>query len=174
MRNKHLVGLILPFIVIVGAGIITRQICATPAPAQQDQALAEKMKQDDIPDRIFYGEIFSHLTRLKNVGDYQAEAQLTDEEADFLRITAEQCTERVAKQDAIAQTRIIVLQEKLKAKPSRSAPPFPAEISELQAQRDGIILNCRDVLRARLGVEKFERFRLAAKSRVQIQASRVR
>ena len=174
MKNKQLVGLILPLIVIAGVGTITHQIRATPGPDQQDQSLAEKMKQDDIPDRIFYGETFSFIARLKNVGDYQAQAQLTDEEADFLRITAEQCAERVARQDAIAQTRIIVLQEKLKARPSRSAPPVPAEIYELQAQRDGIILNCRDVLRARLGAEKFERFRLAAKSKVQIQMSRVR
>jgi hypothetical protein len=174
MKNNQLLAVILPLVVIVGAVTITRQSRATPSAYELNQGPPEKAKQDDIPDRVFYGETFSLLAKLKNVQDYQAEAQLSDDEANFLRITAEQCTERVAKQDAIAQTRIIALQQRLKSKPVRSAPTVPAEISELQAQRDAIILNCRDLIRARLGSEKFEQFRLAAKSKVQIQMSRVR
>jgi len=173
MKHKQLLTVILPLVVIAGAVTITRQIRATPTPYQLNQG-PEKAKQDDIPDRVFYGETFSLLAKLKNVHDYQAQAQISDEDADFLRITAEQCTERVAKQDEFAQTRIIALQERLKSKPVRSAPAVPAEISELQAQRDAIILKCRDAIRGRLGNEKFEQFRIAAKSIVRIETSRVR
>ena len=171
MKTKPLFALILPVIVIVGAVTITRHSRAIP---NADQLSPEKVNQDDIPDRVFYGETFSLLAKLKNVQEYQDQAQLSDEEADFLRITAEQCAERVAKQDAFAQTRIIALQQKLKSKPVKSAPLVPAEIPQLQAQRDAIILNCRDVVRARFGNAKFEQFRLAAKSKVQIQMSRTR
>lgn len=174
MNNNQLFALILPVVVIVGAVTITRQSRATPNAYSPNQGSPEKVKQDDIPDRVFYGETFSLLAKLKNVHDYQAQAQLSDEEAEFLRTTAEQCVESVAKQDEIAQTRIIALQQRLKSKPVRSAPPVPADISELQAQRDAIILKCRDVIRARFGNDKFEQFRLAAKSKVQIQMSRVR
>ena len=174
MINKQLLAVILPLVVIVGAVTITRQSRATPNANQPNQGPPQNVKQDDIPDRVFYGETLSLLAKLKNVHDYQAQARLSDEEADFLRVTAEQCAERVAKQDEIAQTRIIALQERLKSKPVRSAPPVPAEISELQAQRDAIILKCRDVIRAQLGNEKFEQFRVAAKLIVRIQTSRVR
>lgn len=131
MKKQQLFAVILPLVVIAGAVTITRQSRATPNAYQPNQGSPEKVKQDDIPDRVFYGETFSLLAKLKNVQDYQAEAQLSDEEAEFLRITAEQCAERVAKQDQIAQTRIITLQQRLKSKPVRSAPPVPPEISEL-------------------------------------------
>src|SRR5690242_14473027 len=114
MKNNQLLAVILPLVVIVGAVTITRQSRATPSAYERNQGPPEKAKPDDIPDRVFYGETFSLLAKLKNVQDYQAEAQLSDDEANFLRITAEQCTVRVAKQDAIAQTRIIALQQRLK------------------------------------------------------------
>jgi|SRR5829696_5968 len=171
MKGRKLFAVALATVLVVGAVLIARQTWATP---KMNQEIKQTAADDEIPDRIFYGETLTLLARLKNVQDYQAQAQLSDEQADFLRVTAEQCAERIAKQDAIAAARIVALQQRLKGKPSRLAPSVPAEISELQAQRNSIVLNCRDVIRARLGDDKFQQFRLAAKSLVKIQASRVR
>jgi hypothetical protein len=175
MKNKTFFAGVLTIILGMGGLVITRHINATTNPPQHTQSTPTKVIEDDIPDHIFYGEIFTVIAKLKNVRDYQDRAQLTDEQTEVLRVTAEQCAEKVAKQDAIAEKRIAALrQQSLKAKPTRSAPPIPAEIGELQAQRDAIILRCRDVLRSGLGNEKFGEFRVAAKSIVQIGVSRVR
>ena len=174
-RILFLFAPVLVAVSVAGVVIVTRRIHARPNPHGQAQSHPATAKEDDVPDHIFYGEIFSIISKLKNVRDYQERAQLTDEETDFLRVTAEQCAEKVAKQDAIAEKRIAALrQQNLKSKPTRSTPPIPPEVAELQAQRDAIILHYRDVLRKELGDEKFEQFRLAAKSLVQIGVSRVR
>lgn len=174
MKNKRFLAVVLTTVLGIGTAIIVRQTWATPkASAQSKQPLAT-LKEDEIPDRIFYGETFSLLAKLKNLNDYQERAMLNDEETDFLRVTTEQCAERIARQDEKAQSRIVALQQSFKSKPPRSAPRIPTEITQLQAERDAIILNCRDVLRARLGDEKFGQFRSAAKSIVKIQASQVR
>ena len=175
MKKKLFFAVVLTVILALTAAIITRHIHATPNLYQQNQSPAPNTTEASIPDPVFYGEVFSILAKLKNIRDYQERALLTDEQADFLRVTAEQCAEKVAKQDAIAQKRIAALrQQNLKSKPTRSTPPIPAEVAELQAQRDTIILGCRDVLRAGLGDKTFEQFHVAAKSIVQIQVSRVR
>jgi hypothetical protein len=175
MKNKTFFAGVLTIILGLGCVVITRHIYATTNAPQHTQSTPTKVIEDDIPDHIFYGEIFSVIAKLKNVRDFQDRAQLTDEETDFLRVTAEQCAEGVAKQDAIAEKRIAALrQQSLKSKPTTSTPPIPAEVAELQAQRDAVILHCRDVLRKELGNEKFDQFRLAAKSIVQIRVSRVR
>jgi len=173
MKTKQLFIVVLTIVLAVAAVIVTRQIHATSN--LQSQSPQAQTKEDAIPDHIFYGETLSLLAKLKDVNDYQDRAQLTDEQANFLRVTAEECAEKLAKQDAIAEKRIVALRrQNLKAKPAQSTPPIPAEIAELQAQRNAVILRCRDSLRAGLGHEKFEQFRLAAKSKVHIQMSRVR
>ena len=175
MKNKTFFAGVLTIILGIGGVVITRHIHATTNPPLHNQSTPTRVTEDGIPDHIFYGEIFSVIAKFKNVRDYQERAQLTDEQTEFLRVTAEQCAERVAKQDAIAEKRIVALrQQSLKSKPTRSTPPIPAEVAELQAQRDAIILHCRDVLLKGLGDDKFEDFRLAAKSLVQIRVSRVR
>ena len=159
MKNKQLFAIVLTIILVTAVVIVTRRIHATPNPHGQNQSQSATAKEDNVPHHIFYGEIFSIIAKLKNVRDYQERAQLTDEETDFLRVTAEQCAEKVAKQDAIAEKRIAALrQQNLKSKPTRSTPVIPAEVAELQAQRDAIILHYRDVLRKGLGDEKFEQF----------------
>jgi len=174
MKNKRFLAVVLTVLVVVCAAVIVRHTQATSKLSHANEQSQTKPPAADVPEQVFYGEVLTILARLQNVGDYQAQAQLTDAQADFLRVTAEQCADRIAKQDAIAQTRITALQQSLRSKPSRSVPATPAEISELQTQRDTIILKCRDVIRARFGEEKFAQFRSAAKSMVQIQASRVR
>ena len=174
MKSKTFFAGALTIFLGMGGVVITRHINATTNLPIQNQSTQKKLTQDGVPDHIFYGEIFSVLAKLKNVRDYQVRAQLTDEQTEFLRVTAEQCAERVAKQDIIAEKRIAALrQQSLKSKPTRSTPPIPAEVGELQAQRDAIIIHCRDVLHAGLGNEKFEQFRLAARSIVEIRVSRV-
>jgi len=175
MKHKRFFALILTIILGALAVIVTRQINATPTLQKQNQSQTSAAKEGDVPDHIFYGEVFSIIANVKNVRDYQERSQLSDEQTELLRVTAEQCAEKIAKQDAFAETRIAALrQQNLQSKPTRTAPPVPAEIADLQAQRNAIILHCRDVLRAELGNEKFEQFRLASKTLVQIRVSRVR
>ena len=174
MNNKRFFAVVLTVLFAAGAAIIARHTQATTKLSQTSAQSRVSEQVSDVPDQIFYGEMLTILARLQNVGDYQAQAELTDEQAEFLKITAEQCAERIAKQDEIAQKRIAALQQNLRANASRSRPAVPAEISQLQAQRDDIILKCRDVIRGQFGETKFEQFSRAAKSIVQIRASRVR
>lgn len=175
MKNRRFFAGVLTIILAISGVVIARHIHAGTNPPLHNQSTSSKVTDDGIPDHIFYGEIFSVIAKLRNVRDYQDRAQLTDEQTELLRRTAEQCAEKVAKQDAIAEKRITALrQQSLQSKPTRNTPPIPAEIGELQAQRDAIILHCRDVLRSELGNEKFGEFRVAAKSIVQIGVSRVR
>jgi len=172
MKKKSFVAVALLIIFSAAGLIVARHIYAKPHLQGKAQS-SSTAKQDDVPDQVFYGEVFSIIAELKNVRDYQERAQLTDQQTEFLRVTAEQCAEKIAKQDAIAEKRIAALrQQNLKNKPPRLTPPIPKEIGELQAQRDAIILHCRDEFGAGLGIEKFEQFRLAAKSLVQIHVSR--
>ena len=107
MKNKQLFTVVLTIVLAVAAVIITRQIHATSN--LQSQSPPAQTKEDAIPDNIFYGETVSLSAKLKDVNDYQDRAQLTDEQANFLRVTAEQCAAKLAKQDAIAEKRIVAL-----------------------------------------------------------------
>jgi hypothetical protein len=174
MNKKRFLAVVLTVLFAAGAAIITGHTQPTTQLRQANEQIGASQQTADVPDQIFYGEMLTILARLQNVGDYQTQAGLTDEQAEFLTRTAEQCAARIARQDEIAQTRIATLQQGLRSNSSRSRPAVPAEISQLQAQRDDIILKCRDVLRDRFGEPKFEQFSRAAKSIVQIRASRVR
>lgn len=170
MSQKLLVGLVLVVVVVA------QRTDAIRNPAQEiQQPSATNAKEPIIPEHIFYGEVLTLLAKLGNVRDYQAHAALTDEEAEFLKTTAEECADEVSKQDAIAQDVIISLHRRRNnSRPSRRAPPVPPEIVNLQAQRDAIILRYRNLIRQRLGDVKFQQFSLAAKSIVQMRVSSVR
>lgn len=142
--------------------------------AKYSQTLSvTKSEKAAIPDHIFYGETLSLLAKLKNVEDYQEKAGLTDEEAQRLLYIAEQCANEIAQTDAAAQKVIANAKLELNTTDPRQPPRPPQILSELQKQRDAIVLKYRDLLHAELGDSKFGQFREAAKSIVNITISPV-
>src|SRR5205085_4149580 len=74
MKNKQLFAIVLTIILVTAVVIVTRRIHATPNPHGQNQSQSATAKEDNVPDHIFYGEIFSIIAKLKNVRDYQERA----------------------------------------------------------------------------------------------------
>ena len=138
----------------------------TPKPALPSQRASE------IPEQVFYGEVFSLLVALKNTADYQNQAGLTSEEASILTEIAKDCQRDVANQDAKAQTIIQAFRERLrKSKPNKlpdKVVPPPDELTKLQKGRNAIVLHHRDRLREAIGEEAFKRFTVAAGKIVNI------
>ena len=172
MRKIHFIVLV---IALFGAMLITIAVIQTKAnsPASQDKRNANSEKPP-ITDEIFYGETLVLLAKLKNIDDYRRLAGLTDDEADRLLRLAENCAAEIQRQDAVAQQWIIANKQVSKptTKPPMSAPAIlPNPLAELQRQRDQIVLKYRDRTRSELGEDKFQRFRKAAESLVNITIS---
>lgn len=126
-------------------------------------------KPTEIPQHVFYGEVFSLLAKLKNTADYQRQALLSDHEVALLKQIASDCESEVSKQDAKAEIFSEAFRQKLiSKKPTKQPMPVPAELTELQEQRDAIVIRHRDRLRKELGEDAFNRFTEAAKYIVHI------
>jgi hypothetical protein len=135
----------------------------------EPRAKPSAQRSEEIPEHIFYGEVFSLLAELKNIADYQREAALSDYEASFLEEIATDCAGDVARQDAKAEAFINAFRRRMRRSLGGKRPqPVPAELTELQKERDAIALRHRDRLRKALGEDAFKRFTEAAKSIVHV------
>lgn len=136
----------------------------------QVQSPARKAaKNDRIPDHIYYGQVFSLLARLGNKEDYKQQAGLSEEQANSLQQIAEETEKETAALDEKAQTLIKAYRNQLGDTPLGKQPQaVPAELTDLQQQRDGLILRQRDDLRKMLGDEAFARVETASRRIVHI------
>ncbi|MEK6283199.1 MAG: hypothetical protein AABN95_22820 [Acidobacteriota bacterium] len=136
---------------------------------QKPRSRPSEPRPSEIPEHIFYGEVFSLLTKLKNTGDYGRRAALSDEEVALLERIARECESDVTEQDRKAEAFSEAFRQKLpKSKPANRPLPVPAELTEFQEARDAIVLRHRDRLRRALGEDAFRRFAEAAKSIVNV------
>lgn len=130
-------------------------------------------RQQDI-----YEHLFRHYSFLKNKANgaeregknaeaqvlrsiYKREAKLNEREAALLDEVASDAMNRVDEllargQQVIAEARARVPGGQLKK--GEAPPPPPAELETLQQERETIILQARERLRAELGAEAFTRF----------------
>jgi hypothetical protein len=163
------IGLPIAIVFIVAMGAI---IAVNRSQAKYSQKPSEtKSDKTAVPDHIFYGETLSLLAKHKNIEDYQRRAGFSHEEAELLLAIAQQCLAKLDQQDAAAKNVIVNAKIEMNASDPRRAPAPPAILFELQKQRNAIVLDCRDRLNNELGSQKFEQFRQAANSLVQISFS---
>jgi hypothetical protein len=158
-------------IALVFIAAILAIIAVNRSQAKYSQKPSDKSDATAVPDHIFYGETLSLLAKLKNIEDYQRKAGFSHQEAELLLGIAQQCLARLDQQDAAAKNVIVNAKIEMNASDPRRAPAPPAILFELQKQRNAIVLDCRDRLNNELGSQKFEQFRQAANSLVQISFS---
>src|SRR5258708_6790901 len=140
------------------------------AQAQKKPASESVTKNEEVPDHVFYEQLFALLASLKNSKDYQEQASLTDDQRKTLEVIAEECQREIAKQDAKAQIIIQALRKKA-TDPQPGSPP-PPEIAELQRERDAIAPRYRDRLQQALGENAFKPVGEAATRIVHISIQR--
>ena len=92
---------------------------------------------------------------------FQRKANLSEFQARILNTVAAECVRQVAVQDARAQQ--IISSFRLRFPPGKlprgiKLPPPPAELQQMQEERDAMILRARDRLRVALGDDEFQRF----------------
>lgn len=121
---------------------------------------AEKLERQGVG---MQNEVAAYRTALKQ------EAELNDEQARSFDEIAAECARKVALKDAQAKVIIDALAAQFpdgKVPEGVELPPPPAELSVLQQERDAIILEARDRLRAAFGDEEFARFNRFVKETV--------
>lgn len=142
------------------------------SPAQTAQTKPAK----DIPDAVIYRHLFRFVNDFKNKADelerdgkdasdyrthFKRKANLTDAEVAALNEIAAQCVVEMQGVDARAKLALATSQAPYpdgQLLPGQKPPAPPAELKELSAERDAIVLRARDTLRARFGEEEFTRF----------------
>lgn len=135
------------------------------SPASKSAEKGEK----EIPEHVFYEQVFTLLRSLGNARDYKEQAKLTDRETNSLERIADECLRQVKEQDAKAH--VIIAKYRATAEnlqPDESLPAPPPELKELQDERNAIILRHRKELRAAFGGDKFAKFDEAARRNIRI------
>src|SRR6266850_4641496 len=92
---------------------------------------------------------------------FQHKANLSEFQARILDTVAAECVRQVDAQDARAQQ--IISAFRLRFPPGKlpkgvKLPPPPPELTQMQNERDAMILSARDRLRIALGEDEFQRF----------------
>jgi hypothetical protein len=182
--NKKL--LILFLAAIVGGAILF----AKRAPSQSNSSSAAipfSQQTTALPEHVPYMFLFSHhYSNLQKADElaqqgkddsqyrlmFKRRAGLSDYQAQALDQVTRDCQQEVVQQDAKAQA---VLAEFRKQYPigklpeGVTLPPPPPELTQLQQERDAIILRARDRLHAAFGDEEFARFDSFVQSRVRAE-----
>jgi hypothetical protein len=147
---------------------------ATPV-TQQTIALPEH-----VPYMVLFSHHYSNLQKADELAQqgkddnqyrlmFRRRAGLSDTQAQILDQVTRDCKQELARQDAKAQA---VIAEFRKQYPvgtlpeGVTLPPPPPELTQLQQERDAIILRARDRLHAAFGDEEFARFDSFVQSRI--------
>jgi len=133
-----------------------------PANSPQRQSTA-------IPEHIFYGQFFSFLVALQNTEEYESKAGLSKEQGAILEQIAKDCEGKVALQDAKASKVMEASRAEMEKRNPGSPIETPPQLKQLQAERDQIILQHRDLLKAQLGPEAFARVTEVARELIKIE-----
>ncbi|HEV2798921.1 MAG TPA: hypothetical protein VGW12_00395 [Pyrinomonadaceae bacterium] len=143
------------------------------------QANADQKAQapsGQVPQYIVYRQLFRHVVILKKKAEeeerngrdggllrslYKRNAKLNDAEARTLEQIAEESDRQVSEFDERAKKIIAEARAQHpggELNPGETLPPPPAELRDLQEQRNTAVLQARDRLRTIFGEEAFERF----------------
>jgi hypothetical protein len=142
--------------------------------SQKKGTLSEQSQ--NIPDYAVYRQLFHHHMILKAKADeiekqgkngkalrsfYQETAGLSDDQARAFDRIAADCERDVARQDEKAKALIDSIRKNYpggKVPAGQKPPEAPIELKAMQDDRNAIILNARDRLRAAFGEQEFKRF----------------
>ncbi len=183
--NKKIFFLLLSIIIITLSTLaVYSQMSATP----QSQNNGNIQSSNDPSELITYRHVFSHVALLKKEGDelaakgkdgarirglYKHAVPLSDQQADLLEAIALDCQRNVGEQDKKAFKIIEAFRKTIpKLKSSVSVPVVPTELAILQAERDGMILHSRDLLRTAFGDAEFQRFDHFLKTKINLNVGR--
>ena len=101
---------------------------------------------------------------------FKRRAELSDSEAQALDQVTRDCQQELAQQDSKAQAVIAQFRKQYpagKLPEGVTLPPPPPELSQMQQERDAIIIRARDRLHAAFGDEEFARFDSFVQSRIR-------
>lgn len=144
-------------------------------PAGELQELARPRKISP-PPQVVYSALFHHVVAVRQQAEaeelqgrdarslrsiFREKADLSEVQAHLLDGIATDCVREVAAQDARAQ--VIISAFKARFPPGRlplgvKLPPPPPELTQMQEERNAMILRARDRLRLSLGEDEFQRF----------------
>lgn len=164
MSLKKLVSTGFALVVLAGVLVFGRQAKQGGPP----QAVV-RQQSEAVPDHVTYEHFFNVLASLKNVKDYQRDAELSEEQTALLELVANDCLREVAAQDAKAMKVIRLFRAGVeKLQPGGELPPPPSELKALQEGRDAIVRRHRARLQSGLGQSKFEKLDQSVKQMMRI------
>lgn len=176
------------FILCLSAIVLGTILFAKRAPSQSNSssaAMPVSQQTTALPEHVPYMVLFNHhhfnlqkADELARQGKdnsqyrlmFKRRAGLSDYQAQVLDQVTLDCQQEVAQQDAKAQA---VIAEFRKQYPvgtlpaGVTLPPPPPELTQLQQERDAIVLRARDRLHAAFGDEEFARFDSFVQSRIR-------
>ncbi|MEZ5428181.1 MAG: hypothetical protein R2747_18065 [Pyrinomonadaceae bacterium] len=139
----------------------------------------------EVPDHVVYFILFHHLVGLKKeaekvaatgqtldyFGMYEEQAALDNTQSRFLFDTAQNCIDAVKLIDNKARDIIVKEREKFKQIKSQDdpIPQPPAELKELQREKNETVLRYRDEFKSFLGADKFSEFNDFARQKITPQ-----
>lgn len=142
-----------------------------PSGSPQNPGARELQKGDPgVSESVFYEQVFSSISILKNAEDYREGAGLDDRQLAIVTQTAADCAQEIAQLDSKALAVIEAFHAKAKGlKPGMSLPDPPTELEPLQKARDETILRHRNNLQNELGDAKFLLFKSTAQRIVKVE-----
>lgn len=159
--------------------ITQSKVVSLPATSTNNSALTQSK---EVPPQVIYEAMFRHLAWLNEKAAevekqgqdgsvyrnrYKASASLTDQEAQTLNRVASETLNEVKKIDARAKEIVDAMHAKgTKLEAGQPLPELPAELPELQKERDAIVLAGYAKLRAGFGAERFVGFETFVKEQV--------
>ena len=178
---------------ILAIGVILFGIAAFAFSGQMNFPVTSSAqnKAPEAPDNVVYRHLFRHVAALKAKADelerqgkdagnlrrfFKHKASLSDDEAQVLDQIAAQCAAEIKGIDERARPII----EAYKAQyPNGQVPhgqlplPPPAELGQLEQERDSLVLRRRDELQAAFGAEAFARFNNFVKNKIAPNVNQV-
>lgn len=179
--NKNLQRIVVCSAVVL-VGLLAVGMMATTKPIPPRQAASPPDSRP--PEQVVYSAFFHFVVDLqKEAADLESEGKksdtlrsyiqtqsgLNDEEARKLNEIAVACVEHVSQQDARALIVIQKFQTQFpggKVPAGMKLPPPPPELTELQQERDRIILAAKSQLAAELGDASFDKVARFAERRI--------
>jgi hypothetical protein len=144
-------------------------------------ATSQSTTDKKLPEAHLYLHLFKHMASLERRTElarqtgqnidfthwYEQEAKLTSVQNEAFKSVASACLAEVERLDDQAEEIIRQVHAQYPPGKTNRAPAIPAELLELQKNRDATILRYRDDLQAQLGDEAFGQFKKFVENKIQ-------
>jgi hypothetical protein len=162
--------------IVICICVICLALLTLPAHPINSNANAQIPPDGRVPKHVKYIAMFRHMIDLNKKADamekdgidgaalrhyYKGIAKLNDGQDSILQATAVDCVEQIKLPEAKAKAIVQSVRARYPGgilKPGEKPPEAPAELKQLQKERDNLILEAINSLRKKFGEEEFERF----------------